>query len=128
GKQVTNPANIYYTPSSGIWQTVWLEQVPENYIESLVITPDIDNRRVSIIVKSQTAASVSVQTAGVTVKGKANQPILVPVKELRLWSPSDPHLYDLLVKMGSDEVKSYFGMRKVSLIKDAQGNDRIALN
>ncbi|MEO3402812.1 sugar-binding domain-containing protein [Mucilaginibacter sp. CAU 1740] len=128
GKQVLNPQNIYYTPTSGIWQTVWLETVPQQYIESLTITPDIDKKQVSITVHSAAATGFSLTAAGKTVKGKANAVIVLPVKDMHLWCPGDPYLYDLTVKLGSDEVKSYFGMRKSSIVKDEKGVDRIALN
>lgn len=128
GKQVSNPENIYYTPSSGIWQTVWLETVPADYIQSLSITPDIDQSLVSVTVNSSSNSEVSLSTGGQTIKGKTNNPILIPVKNVRLWSPANPYLYGLTVTLGKDQVKSYFGMRKVSVAKDSKGIDRIMLN
>lgn len=128
GKQVSNPANIYYTPSSGIWQTVWLETVPEKYVSGLVVTPDVDKGVVNVSVKSAASAGVSLLVDGKRFTGKTNAVISVPVKNARLWSPADPHLYDLEVSLGNDRVKSYFGMRKISVAKDASGVDRIMLN
>ncbi|HWW37853.1 glycoside hydrolase family 2 protein, partial [Pedobacter sp.] len=128
GKQVLNPQNIYYTPSSGIWQTVWLETVPENYIEGLVMTPDIDKGVLNLEVKSASGAPVTTVIDGKTFKGNANERIVVPIANMKLWSPANPYLYDLTVKLGKDEVKSYFGMRKISIGKDAKGIDRIFLN
>jgi hypothetical protein len=128
GKQVLNPQNIYYTPSSGIWQTVWLETVPETYIEGVIMTPDIDKGVLNLEVKSASAAPVTTVVDGKTFKGKANEPIVVPIANMKLWSPANPYLYDLTVKLGKDEVKSYFGMRKISIGKDAKGTDRIFLN
>ncbi|PWG80816.1 glycoside hydrolase family 2 protein [Pararcticibacter amylolyticus] len=128
GKQVLNPQSIYYTPTSGIWQTVWLERVPDIYVERLTITPDIDEKVVNIVVHSLLNAAVTLTAAGKTVEGKTNSNIVIPITNMRLWSVSDPYLYDLNVKLGSDEVKSYFGMRKISITKDEQGVDRIALN
>ena len=128
GKQVTNPENIYYTPSSGIWQTVWLETVPTDYIKSLTITPDIDKSTVSVTVNAATNSPVTLQTDGKTIKGKANVPVSIPIKNTRLWSPLNPYLYDLTVTLGKDKVKSYFGMRKVSVAKDDKGTGRILLN
>jgi len=128
GKQVLNPQNIYYTPTSGIWQTVWLETVPENYISFLTITPDIDKGVVNVAVNSATKSPVQLTVEGKTIKGSSNEIIAVPVKNAKLWSPAHPYLYDLAVKMGTDEVRSYFGMRKISVAKDDKGIDRIMLN
>ncbi|MFW2475796.1 MAG: glycoside hydrolase family 2 protein, partial [Sediminibacterium sp.] len=128
GKQVLNPANIYYTSSSGIWQTVWLESVPEKYITQITITPNIDKSSVAIKVGADTDEPITITLDGKTTTGNANQLINIPIKKARLWSPADPYLYDLDIKMGKDQVKSYFGMRKVSVQKDAQGHERIFLN
>jgi len=128
GKQVLHPQNIYYTPSSGIWQTVWLEQVPLQYISSLSLTPDIDQSAIQITVHAASNAPVTIQADGKIIKGKTNTAILLPVENVKLWTPADPFLYDLTVRMGKDEVRSYFGMRKVSIGKDEKGLDRILLN
>lgn len=158
GKQVLNPQGIMYTPSSGIWQTVWMEVVPQNYIQALKITPDIDKRTVSVAVDigggdasntddagnglntsdSPSNYSINVQVkSGATVLSRfaaaANHPIIVSVNNPRLWSPDDPFLYDLklqLVKNGKvvDEISSYFGMRKITIQKDEKGFERIFLN
>lgn len=128
GKQVLNPANIYYTPSSGIWQTVWIETVPTNYTSSLTITPDIDKSVVNVTVNAAANLPVIINVAGKTTKGQANSVISVPLEHVKLWSPSNPYLYDLKVKMGEDEVSSYFGMRKVEIKKGSDGHERIYLN
>src|SRR5690606_38317550 len=116
------------TPSSGIWQTVWLETVPKDYIAGLKMTPDVDNGTVRVLVESATDKPVRVTAAGRAVKGHANTEISLPIGDVRLWSPADPYLYDLEVTLGADKVKSYFGMRKVSVEKDTDGHDRIFLN
>jgi hypothetical protein len=138
GKQVLNPANIYYTPSSGIWQTVWLETVPGAYIAGLTLTPDIDKNILNVSVNAPAGTTVELiasdnGTEVSKIKGKAGTPLKLPVKDAKLWSPANPFLYDLTVKLtkGSrtiDEVKSYFGMRKIAIQKDAKGVDRIFLN
>ena len=128
GKQVLNPANIYYTPTSGIWQTVWMEVVPSASIKSLTITPNIDKSLVSITVNSASKAAIQLMVAGKTIKGMSNVAIAVPVRDPKLWSPASPHLYDFTARLGSDEVKSYFGMRKIAVAKDSKGVDRIFLN
>jgi len=128
GKQVLHPQSIYYTPSSGIWQTVWLEEVANAHINSLTITPDIDQSKVDIRVNANSDEQVALTIAGKTITGKANQNLSFALPNAKLWSPSSPYLYDLQVKMGDDEVKSYFGMRKISISKDSKGVDRISLN
>ena len=128
GKQTLSPGAIWYTPSSGIWQTAWLETVPADHIGGIRITPDVDRSTVTVIVQAASDAAITVQAAGQTVKGKANTPIAIPVANPRLWTPDDPYLYDLAITLGKDQVKSYFGMRKVEIKKDEKGIDRIFLN
>ncbi|SEW21289.1 Glycosyl hydrolases family 2, TIM barrel domain [Chitinophaga sp. YR573] len=137
GKQVLNPGNIYYTPSSGIWQTVWLESVPNNYIKNFKLTPDVDKSQLLVEVHSSdskyTGIVEIISPNGTTIKGNVDTKIVVPVNNAHLWSPNDPYLYDVnirLVKDGKmvDEVKSYFGMRKISIGKSADGKSRILLN
>lgn len=138
GKQVLNPADIYYTPCTGIWQTVWTEVVPAAAISNIILTPDIDQQVLHVTVKAppdcaiQLTASANGKTIS-SAKGAPGSDIRLPIKQAKLWSPSDPFLYDLkiqLIKDGktADEVKSYFGMRKVEIKKDAAGFDRIFLN
>lgn len=141
GKQVLSPKGIRYTASTGIWQTVWLETVPETYISNLVITPDVDNGYVAVTVKTAgiNAPVKIVATAGAngkiinTAKGKNNETIRIQVPKAHLWSPDDPFLYDLSVKLvlrgdTADEVNSYFGMRKIAVKKDPKGQERLYLN
>jgi hypothetical protein len=128
GKQVLNPANIYYTPTSGIWQTVWMEVLPAVSISGLTITPDIDKSLVNITVNSSGKSAVQLTVAGKTIKGISNAAISVPLTDMKLWSPANPNLYDFTAKLGSDVVQSYFGMRKISIAKDSKGVDRIFLN
>lgn len=133
GKQVLKPGDIFYSAVSGIWQTVWLEGVPENAIESLKIVPDIDKNLVSVTVKTPEEADVSIRVVvlGREVakgEGKSNQPIEIEIPNPRLWTPNDPYLYDLKITSGKDEVESYFGMRKIAMAKDEKGINRIFLN
>jgi hypothetical protein len=138
GKQVLHPAVIHYTASSGIWQTVWLEAVPKTYIEGLALTPDIDNGVLNIKVNAPVGSSVEItaldgKSAISMVKGKAGNVLHLPIKNAKLWSPESPFLYDLTVKLVNngrslDEVKSYFGMRKIAIAKDDKGITRIFLN
>lgn len=141
GKQVLRPQGIFYTPTSGIWQTVWLEPVPTAHIKGLRITPDVDNS--SVRVSANTGALLGNYTLEITArdrKGKvatqkvtANQEAVLKIEKPKLWTPDSPHLYDLVVslKLGSstvDRVESYFGMRKIALGKDKKGFTRLMLN
>ncbi|WP_276089150.1 sugar-binding domain-containing protein [Pedobacter sp. JY14-1] len=133
GKQVLNPGSIFYTPSSGIWQTVWLETVPEVYVKGLKVIPDVDRGVVEIAVKGKGKAVVNVpgcSECGILkqVQDDEGSSITLKVPNAKLWSPDDPFLYDLEVTLGKDKVKSYFGMRKISIGKDEKGIDRIMLN
>jgi hypothetical protein len=131
GKQVLKPGGIMYTPTSGIWQTVWLEPVPKAHIEALRIVPNVDAGCVHVTVAGEGTAEVVALEGGREVgrgKGPAGTAIKVPVRKAKLWSPDSPHLYDLRVKCGSDEVASYFGMRKIAIAKDEAGINRLMLN
>jgi Glycosyl hydrolases family 2/Glycosyl hydrolases family 2, sugar binding domain/Glycosyl hydrolases family 2, TIM barrel domain len=141
GKQTLNPQNIFYTPTSGIWQTVWIEVVPADYIHELRLTPDIDRQELKATIAVPAGYSVELMATAndasvSTVKGKASRGeahLVLPVKNPHLWSPGDPFLYRLTVRLKKgnqviDEVASYFGMRKISVAKDDQGIERICLN
>lgn len=142
GKQVTDPNGIWYTPSSGIWQSVWLEPVPkEASIAGLEMVPDVDSGRLMLRVAAageatgtQVRAVASTRSDQVaTVTGSVGEELKLDLKDPRLWSPEDPHLYDLrveLLKEGKavDVVDSYFGMRKVVIGRDDKGIPRILLN
>jgi len=133
GKQVLNPKDIWYTPTTGIWQTVWLEAVPSNYIKDIKITPDVDRGEVVVTVTNDQSTNLTLTAGTYKATGKTNSPIHLKIPDAHLWSPEDPFLYDLNVRLfykGKvvDEVKSYFGMRKVEIKKDQQGHDRIFLN
>lgn len=137
GKQVLNPQNIMYTASSGIWQTVWMETVPAAYINNIRITPDIDkgNLKLEVITagKEGDYSVEAVASNGKKVKGKPNTQLLLPVPNARLWSPDQPYLYNLNVKLlykGKvvDTIGSYFGMRKIEVKKDEKDVERLFLN
>ncbi len=135
GKQVNKPEGIWYTPVSGIWQTVWLEPVSEIHIASLAITPDIDNSTLYVyptVDGGLTDVTVRVYDGPELVAeatGAANTGIAVAMPgDMKLWSPDSPFLYDLKVTAGRDEVKSYAGMRKFSKKQDADGIWRMQLN
>ena len=141
GKQSRKPEGIFYTPTSGIWQTVWLEPVPKICINELKLTPDVDAQSLHVrVATASLAGSVRVEIQALVagkevsrVAGPANQELTLPVPSPHLWSPADPFLYDLRVTLEDggqevDAVSSYFGMRKISLRKDDAGVTRLALN
>ncbi|MBQ7689290.1 MAG: glycoside hydrolase family 2 [Clostridia bacterium] len=133
GKQTSKRGNIWYTPQSGIWQTVWMEEVPENYIKCVKLTPDIDAGEIKISILTAgdfTGADVCVTENGAPKAAlHSDTPsFAVKMEDFRLWSPEDPFLYDLTVTVGKDTVKSYFGMRKFSVGKDEKGFTRMMLN
>lgn len=141
GKQSRKPEGIFYTSTSGIWQTVWLEPVPEVCIDGLTLTPDVDANvlRLNVAVNSlsdslkvEAIAYANGQEIG-RVVGSPNSTTNLRVRSPHLWSPDDPFLYDLRVTLRDrdrvvDSVSSYFGMRKIALRKDADGVTRMALN
>ncbi|MES2733799.1 MAG: PA14 domain-containing protein [Bacteroidota bacterium] len=140
GKQNLNPGGIVYTPSSGIWQTVWLEPVAPTNIDQLKITPDIDKNQVTVNVKTL-GASAGMQvkiivkegaTQVAQLTGAPNSNLVLTINNPKLWSPDSPFLYDLVVTLTNststvDEVGSYFGMRKISL-GTARNAKRMLLN
>jgi len=128
GKQKTKRGGIWYTPQSGIWQTVWAELVPEHYIRNLRIVPKFDDSRVEITVESDAAASCCVEFDSQTYEGTTNVPISVSVPMFRAWSPEQPHLYTFAAVLEQDRVESYFAMRKVEVRDDENGVPRIHLN
>ncbi|MBN2217491.1 MAG: glycoside hydrolase family 2 [Pirellulales bacterium] len=143
GKQILNPRGISYTAVTGIWQTVWLEPAPKRSIAALKIVADVDRRVVTVEVSANGAEDLAGATVAAVARdgqrvvaqaqGPAGQPLTLAIDEPRLWSPDDPHLYDLTVSLASsgqplDRVESYFGMRKIAVGKDARGVNRLMLN
>ena len=139
GKQVRRPASIWYTSTTGIWQTTWIEPVPATAIESIGLVPDIDAGVLRIDATTTGGAGVVRATAFdgsrvvATASGPVGRPFALAIPSAKLWSPDSPHLYDLTLALVSggretDRVKSYFGMRKIALGKDPQGRTRLLLN
>lgn len=140
GKQVAKPEGIWYTPVTGIWQTVWLEPVASNHITAIKAIPDVDNSVVGVTVstsESSVTDIVEVQISDknnkvvATAQGVQGQEIRLQVKDAELWSPENPYLYDMKVTLlgkQKDEVKSYTAFRKISVQKDAAGIYRMCLN
>ncbi len=142
GKQVSKPEGIWYTPVTGIWQTVWIEPVSNAYIEGLHITPDIDNHL--LIVKAELEGSINADVIEVEVydgenllfteKSIYSQPVeIVMPQNVKLWSPNSPFLYKLKIRLKKgneilDTVESYAAMRKYSVRRDSHGIVRLELN
>lgn len=136
GKQRLKNTGIWYTPQSGIWQTVWMECVPENYLRSLRITPKPEENAVHIRLEADDPAMAAVticRDGGIIAEGQTDEngesTLTIPAEELRLWSPEEPFLYDVAITLaGSDKVESYFGMRAFGIGKDEKGLPRLLLN
>ncbi len=142
GKQVRHPEHIWYTPVTGIWQTVWLEPVAKNHIASIHTVPDIDRNILSVDIKASEqgkslVADIKVLDNGTTVAsgkaivGEAAQ-IAMP-DDVKLWSPDAPNLYDVEVTLydggkAVDKIESYTAMRKFSTARDEDGVMRLQLN
>ena len=134
GKQTFKRGGIWYTPQSGIWQTVWLEDVCEDYVSAVKLTPDIDNDTLEIEltfsdrVIHESAAMVldkgDIKAACKIIDGKGS----VKLSDYELWSPENPYLYELKIASGDDRIDSYFAMRKFSRGKDEKGVSRFMLN
>ncbi|HKM29304.1 MAG TPA: glycoside hydrolase family 2 TIM barrel-domain containing protein [Bacilli bacterium] len=130
GKQSKKPGGIWYTQISGIWQTVWLESVSQDYIEKLHITPNIDQKSVSLAISSQAEAfTIKILTDGIQIYHQEirTKEITIPISILRLWTPNEPYLYKLIVMTKNDQVESYFAMRKVG-ISEFKGKKVLTLN
>ena len=148
GKQTLKPGGMFYPAQSGIWQTVWLERVPDNYIQTLTVTPDYDARTVTVRVHTAKPGGAvnlwaMVRAGGVTIaedwgSDEAEQDgevtLNIPEEHFFPWSPDTPFLYDLTVGTNQgeeaefDTVHSYFALRKWSCAPDAHGVLRFCLN
>ncbi|MFC1543748.1 sugar-binding domain-containing protein [Gemmatimonadota bacterium] len=139
GKQVLRPRGIWYTAVTGIWQTVWLEPVPATYVRGLTIVPDAGEGRLTVTTDVDGAGADPGERVYVTVSaeglirastgGVAGTPLTLSIPEPRLWSPDDPFLYDLEVRLASgDVVTSYAGLRSIDVRPDADGFERLFLN
>ncbi|GGL65432.1 hydrolase [Streptomyces fumigatiscleroticus] len=133
GKQRLDPSGIWYTPSSGIWQTVWMEPVAADHADSLKLTPDVDAGTLTVEPQGVrdgvrvTATAYDGKRRVATATGRTGEPLTLKIDNAHLWSPDDPFLYDLKVTVGKDRVGSYFGMRSVSVEK-VDGTPRTLLN
>lgn len=122
GKQVLNRGGMWYTPVSGIWQTVWLESVPVNYVNSLDIQVTLDTATITVT-PSLSGTVVLDGTAYPLEDGKA----IVSPEEVHPWTPEDPYLYRFTLTTGEDSIESYFALRTLE-IKEVNGISRLCLN
>ncbi len=137
GKQILEPKGIWYTRVSGIWQTVWLEPVPQSSIRDIRITTRINPA--TIVVDPVTTGGSSIRVAiksddEVVAKASGRGPLTVEVPDAKLWTPDEPHLYTVIVELLDDAsnvidtVESYAGIRTVGKKRDADGHLRFTLN
>ncbi|MER6979248.1 sugar-binding domain-containing protein, partial [Streptomyces carpinensis] len=133
GKQRLDPSGIWYTPTSGIWQTVWMEPVAPDHVDSLKLTPDVEHGRLTVETEGVregvpvTATAYDGRRKVATAQGRTGGPLTLTIHDPHLWSPDDPFLYGLKVRVGADEVGSYFGMRSIS-VEQVNGVPRTVLN
>ena len=123
GKQTLKRGGMWYTPVSGIWQTVWLESVPETYIHKL----NIENRGASVTISTEPALDGKVIVKGLGEFSLKNGKVSITPEKPHFWSPEDPYLYDFVVETGEDRVESYFALRTLE-VKKIGNYQRLCLN
>ena len=135
GKQSSRRGGIWYTPQSGIWQTVWYEWVPENYVKAIRYTPDLITNQLLYQIQAPAPAGAIVRlslhgqpVAESAADEKGFGALAIPAETLRLWSPESPTLYDVDVTLGEDRVTSYAAMRSFGVGEDEDGTPRLLLN
>ncbi|MFI7364804.1 glycoside hydrolase family 2 protein [Streptomyces sp. NPDC050149] len=136
GKQRLKHGGIWYTPQSGIWQTVWAESVPTAHVSALTVVPHLADGCVEVSVRADTSegrsARIDVLREGSVVATVESvlpgEPVRLPVPDVRPWTPEDPFLYDIEVSLGEDRVRGYFGMRSFGVGPDDAGLPRLLLN
>ncbi|WP_167481699.1 glycoside hydrolase family 2 protein [Leptospira congkakensis] len=116
GKQKLKRGGIWYTPQSGIWQTVWLESVSKDYIKDIKITPNIDTKSVEILLITESQeVTIQILDGETAIAEGSGKKVNISIPNMELWSPENPKLYQIRIKTPNDFVQSYFGMRKFSI-------------
>lgn len=128
GKQKSQRGGIWYTPQSGIWQTVWMEALPAIHIQDVRIEPLFDESSVRITVTGVPGLEGQAFVDGQMISYRCCRPFTVKLNQCHAWCPEDPFLYDLTLTLGSDRIDSYFAMRKTEVRRDKQGVMRLFLN
>jgi len=132
GKQKLKNGGMFYTAQSGIWQTVWMEIVPDNFIQYVKFTPDYDKKEVTVKVATKSACPVfltlTLKSGIMTYTITSNQSYVIPVSEFHPWSPEHPFLYQVELTTSTDKVSSYFALRKCDIQTDGNGIRRLFLN
>lgn len=126
GKQKTKRGGIWYTAQSGIWQTVWIESTPKEYLKSVKITPDYDGEKVHFEYNGTDNVEVLIYDGEELIADTTDHTVMIP--DFKSWSPESPFLYKVTFKACGEKIKSYFGMRKFSLGIDSNGVKRLFLN
>jgi len=125
GKQKKKRGGMWYTPTSGIWQTVWLESVPASYIENLIITPTLTDVRIRVV-GGGSKKRLTLTASGETFEFEGDSIVVAP-KEPKLWTPETPYLYEFKIDTDNDTVESYFALREVGIC-DTGATKRLTLN
>ena len=128
GKQKTQRGGIWYTPQSGIWQTVWMEAVPPIHIQDARLEPLFDESALRLTVYGTPGLAGEAIVEDRTLAFRCGEPLTIPMPDFHAWSPEDPYIYDLTLTLGDDKINSYFAMRKTEVRKDRHGVMRLFLN
>ena len=133
GKQVSKPEGIWYTAVTGIWQTVWLENLPEHYIKGYQYTADRAAGTLTVTVDTEGGDAVIIEADGTRIEARPGETAVLPVYNPNPWRPRQPYLYDLNLYLRDggavvDSVRGYAAFRDISVVRDSRGNKRMAVN
>ena len=128
GKQSSEPGGIWYPKTSGIWQTVWMEKVPKNYIENLQITPSLEGFDITVITSDKANGKAKLTLGDCDYDIDTDKVVHIDVKNPQLWTPENPYLYNFDITYGDDKISSYVGLRTFGVGPDDKGVMRLLLN